>query len=101
MGHAEAKISEELRMKQEIMEELDLVDPKTLRLVYSMMRAHAVERRLEEENPIIDVEADGTVIRRNEFLKEARSLVEEVRNGDFVTLEELQQKKEAWLKSIE
>jgi len=100
MGQAEARIHDEEVLKQEIIKELDLVDSKMLRIVHSMMRAYAVERQLEED-PIIDYEADGTPVRSSEFLKEARGLVEEVRNGEFVTMEKLKEEKEAWLKSIE
>lgn len=100
MGHAEAKASEELRMKQEIIEELNLVDPKTLRLVHSMMRAHAVERRLEED-PILDYDENGKPIRSSEFVKEADAIVERMKEGEYITLEELREKKRPWVKSTE
>jgi len=86
MGQAEAKI---------IIEELNLVDPKTLRLVHSMMRAHAVERKLEED-PILDYDEEGQPIRSSEFVKEADTIVEQMKQGEYVTIDELREKKKAW-----
>lgn len=95
MDSAKANTSEELRMRREIIEELNLVDPKTLRLVHSMMRAHAVERELEED-PILDYDEDGQPVRSSEFVKEADAIVEQMKQGEYVTLDELIKKKDAW-----
>jgi len=53
-----------------------------------------------EENQITDIEHGGTIIRRNEFLKEASEIVEDMKNGNYVTLDELKRNKEAWFKSL-
>lgn len=43
MGLPEREELDVLQMQREIIDELKLVDAKTLRLVHSMMRVHAVE----------------------------------------------------------
>ncbi len=86
-------------MRSEIIEELSLVDPKTLRLVHSMMRAHAIERKLEEEDPVVDYDENGLPVRASEFVEEADAIVEKMKQGAFVTLDELRKKKDAWARA--
>jgi uncharacterized coiled-coil DUF342 family protein len=99
MGQPQPKIKyTEDEMRSEIIEELSLVDPKTLRLVHSMMRAHAIERKLEED-PVVDYDENGLPVRASEFVEEADAIVEKMKQGAFVTLDELREKKDVWARA--
>lgn len=97
MGQPEYEHPDEKQMQREIIEEIKLLDDKTLRLVHSMMRTHAQERKLEED-PIIDYEIDGTPVTRSQFLKEADAAVEDVRHNGGISPDELFEKAKQWLK---
>lgn len=99
MGLPEREELDVLQMQREIIDELKLVDAKTLRLVHSMMRAHAVERELEED-PIVDHTIDGTPIREKEFFAEADKAVIEVRNGGGTPADVFFKETEQWLKDL-
>lgn len=86
-------------MRSEIIEELSLVDPKTLRLVHSMMRAHAIERELEED-PIVAHTITGEALRETTFFDGMDQSLEEAKKGASRSAEEVFKEKTEWLKEI-
>lgn len=96
MGQSPVQNLTKAEKLKQIVEELEYVDDKTLNLLYVMMEQHAEERETEED-AILDYNEDGTPILSSEFVEEADGIVEEMKQGEFVTLEELQKKKEEWL----
>jgi len=99
MGHPQSENMDEEQMQQEILEAIK-ADASLLRIVHSMMRAYAVERALQED-PIVDYDEEGVPIRASQFTKEADAIVEEMKDGKFVTLDDLKEKKVTWKKTIQ
>lgn len=85
----------EEEMRSEIITTVEQMDKSFLRVVHSIMRTYAEENMLQESD-IVDYDENGVPISRGEFLKEADSIREDVKKGNFVTLEELDKKHEAW-----
>jgi hypothetical protein len=54
--------------------------------------------RAEEEDPIIGYTVDGKPKRASEMEEQLRKEVEAAKRGEYITLEELNEKSEEWLK---
>lgn len=85
---------DEAQMRREIEEKLK-TDASFLRIVHSMMWAYSEEKNAKVD-PAVDIAADGTPIKRSEFISEADAIVEDVLDGNFTTIEALREKKQPW-----
>lgn len=95
MGQPQYEFIDEEQMQRDIIEEVKLLDSKTLRLVHSMMKAHAIERDLVDADQLYN--PDGTPIDMDVFHEELQESLEAARRGEFVTLEDFKKETEEWL----
>ena len=95
MGQPVYHRPENEQMLREVEERLK-TDVSFLKIVHSLMWAYSESA---VDDPIVDYQNDGTPITRSQFFIGADSMVEDVKAGNYVTLEELKEKKRTWEES--
>lgn len=87
------KIMSTAEIKAEILKQIESADDKLLRLVHAMIEAYNTD-----DDPIISYDVHGNPRTASELKAMLDQQVEEVRNGKFITLDELDEKSKKWTK---
>jgi hypothetical protein len=83
-----------VEMRTEVHKMIDEIDDALLAAVHALLGAY----KQQQKEAVIGYEVDGTPITAAAFLERADELMAEVERGEYVTLEELEQESESWLK---
>ena len=81
-------------IKEVLIKRIEQADEKLLRMLFAMVEIY----RSEEEDPIIGYTIDGKPKRASEMEEQLQKEVEAARKGKYITLEELREKSDEWLK---
>lgn len=84
-----------VEVRQEIVDKLEELDENMLMAIHTI-----VHRSTNKQEEVVGYEVDGTPIHVNDFLEDATEQLDEVRKGNYTTLEDHKKETEAWLKSI-
>lgn len=80
-------------IKERVLEQLEEADDKLIRMIYAMMEAY-----LTDEDPIISYDVNGNPRRASELKTLLDKGVEEVRKGNYISVDELDEKSKQWIK---
>jgi len=80
-------------IKKAVLEQLEEADDKLLRMIYAMMEAY-----LTEEDPVISYDVHGNPRRASELQAILDKEVGEARKGNYITIDELDEKSKQWTK---
>lgn len=90
------KIMSTADIKAEILKQIEAADDKLLRMVHAMIEAYNTD-----EDPVISYDVHGNPRRASELKALLDKEVQEVRKGNYITLEELEEKSKQWIKPTE
>jgi hypothetical protein len=82
------------QIKTEILQQIATADDKLLRMIHAIIEAYN-----SADDPIISYDVHGNPRKASELVSLLDQQVEEVRKGNYITLEELQEKSEHWINS--
>ncbi|MEM6261364.1 MAG: hypothetical protein AAGI38_02570 [Bacteroidota bacterium] len=82
-----------IEVRKQIDQYLDQVDENFLMVVHAMLETH-----VEQEQAIVSYDIDGTPRTAEELSKILNERVKAAERGEYITLEELREKSNAWLK---
>ena len=80
-------------MRAELHKLIDQVDERFLKAVYVMVNAY----QKEEEDPIAGYDIHDSPKRASEMMAKYEAGIAAVEQGDFITIEELEEKSQQWL----
>ncbi len=80
-------------IKEAVLKQLEEADEKLLRMVYAMMEAY-----LTEDDPIISYDAHGNPRRASELQDVLDKEVAAARKGNYISVDELDEKSKGWIK---
>ena len=81
------------QIKEAVIKHLENADDKLLKMIYAMIEVYQ-----EEDDPIISYDVSGNPRRASELRAILREQVEEGRKGNYITIEELDEKSKQWVK---
>ena len=82
-------------LRQQIEQYLDRVDEPFLQVIHAMLDTYIQQ---QEANPLLSYDIDGTPRSQADLEKILSERLEAVRQGKYVTLDELRKNSEAWLR---
>lgn len=85
-----------VEVRQEIVDKLEELDENMLMAIHTIVHNSASK----QEDEVVGYEVDGTPIYVDEFLEDATKQLDEVRKGNYTTLENHKKETEAWLNSM-
>jgi trehalose/maltose hydrolase-like predicted phosphorylase len=83
-----------VEMRSEVHKMIDEIDDAFLAAVHALLGTY----KQQQKEAVIGYEVDGTPITAAAFIEQADELMAEVERGEYVTLKELEQESESWLK---
>lgn len=78
-------------MKEVVLKQLEEADEKLLRMVHAMIEAYQTE-----DDPVISYDVHGNPRRASELQAILNKEVEGARKGNFITVDELDEKSKEW-----
>ena len=83
-----------VQLKETVIQQLEAADEKLLRMVYAIIEAY-----YEKEDPVISYDVHGNPRTASELKMLLARQAEEGKKGNFISVDELDQKSKGWLKS--
>ena len=83
----------EVQLKETVMKQLEEADDKLIRMVYAIIAAY-----YDKEDPVISYDVHGNPRTASELRTLLIEQVEEGRKGNYISVDELDQKSKQWLK---
>ena len=80
-------------IKETIVQQLDEADEKLIRMIYAMMEVYQ-----KEDDPVISYDIHGNPRRASELKKLLDKEVVDVKKGNYLTMNELEEKSKEWIK---
>lgn len=80
-------------MKAVVLKQLEEADEKLLRMIHAMIEAYQTE-----DDPVISYDVHGNPRRASELQAILNKEVEGARKGNFITIDELDEKSKQWVK---
>lgn len=84
-----------IEIREEVHELVNQLDDKLLTAVHAMLESYIKQEDLTEEG-VIGYEIDGTPITVGYAMVEYRHRIEEVKKGNYISLEDLEAEAEQW-----
>lgn len=81
------------QIKEAVIKHLENADDKLLKMIYAIIEAYQ-----EEDDPVISYDVAGNPRRASELKTILRKQVEEGRRGNYITVDELDEKSKKWIK---
>lgn len=77
--------------KKYIQNHLNEVDENTVNEIFEEMYS-----TLEKNNPVVGYDASGKPIQKEQFIKDILQAESQIKNGEFITLEQLEKESKDW-----
>lgn len=82
-------------MKEVVLKQVEEADEKLLRMIHAMIEAYQTE-----DDPVISYDVHGNPRKASELQAILDKEVEGARKGNFITVDELDEKSKEWIKPI-